>query len=606
MCRRMSWIPGFCVILFMALVCHVNAQDTAPEGQDPNDKLSVDGDRILSYIKWMARDEMQGRKSLTEGYNQAAKWAGDKFKRWGLKPAGQDDTYFQDVPVERNFTYRTGTPEVKVANRTFLLEEEDFALHPLSTAATRINSEFIILGGHMDHVGMRNGLVYNGADDNASGTAVVMEVARVLSEAKYQPQRTIIFCCWCAEELGLLGSKHYVDNPCDGVTMDQVVTYFNMDTLAPTFQQGPARFDTLFAYFKDANPDLFTHLEAIKQWHAQGHDHWGVSYVAGTSGVGKSYVVRNLDMFDKTVTQTIKLNGLFADTEPDLQSLDKEVVFNRLPGAAVFDVQSVLDVIDPNKAFVLLDDLDEVHEHTVVMILKALEQVVAKPQEGFKHFVVFGRPESFWPWLHDSKRSNLPQVTPTPIILQGPEYLTSGDAVCRCQDYYGFKFSKPAPKRVTDDVVNQLSRFPFLRDTIRPLSAGNFVLDDSVARKDTGTELLNTADALKQRLFEQLMARNQESHGRPDIDNPVYLNLLRQAAALPWTHNHALDKQGFFEVSEKDTLFFTDDQGQPHKVRVRDVLNRCGLVTLDVTNAQTTRYRFEPFWVQAFLVACLD
>jgi len=426
MCRRMNGMPGVFLIVLMTLVCIGYAQDTASDAQDPNETPRVDGDRIKGYVEWMARDEMQGRKSLTEAYEKAARWAADNFKRWGLKPAGQDDTYFQDVPVKRGFTYRTGIPEVKVANRIFLMEEEDFTLHPPSTEATRVNAEivfvgygisapdkdldeydgldvtgkiilalkgspkdaaaprlrfgpaseeqgpaeaweeeskdqtkiqiaydkgaaaillyegttegdrdrstrrsrdeetelkcerdflvftikerifhtimkpdrqesvsgfvrrlatmrwdirnkkprsmatsmkaglrgydnieeysedlknnishnviaklegtdpelkkqFIILGGHMDHVGVRNGLVYNGADDNASGTAVVLEVARVLAEAEYKPKRTLIFCCWGAEELGLIGSKHYASNPCDGVTMDQVVTYFNMD-----------------------------------------------------------------------------------------------------------------------------------------------------------------------------------------------------------------------------------------------------------------------------------------------------------------------------------------------------------------------------------------
>jgi len=364
-------------------------------------------------------------------------------------------------------------------------------------------------------------------------------------------------------------------------------------SLAPTFQQGPARFDTLFAYFKDANPDLFQHFEDVKRLYDQGRDHWGISYVAGTSGVGKSYVVRNLAMFDKAVTQTIKLSALFAETSPDLQSLDKEVVFNQLPSTLSFDVPAVMQDMDPNKAFILLDDLDEVHEDTAALILKALEQFVVKPHKGFRHFVVFGRPESFWPWLNHMSR--------TPRTLQGPEYLTSGDAEFRCQDYYGFKFKRPASGKVTDDVVSQLFRFPFLRDTMRPLSAGNYVLDDSVARKDTGTALLNTADALKQRLLEKLLARNQKSHGRPGMDNAVYLDLLKQAAALPWTRNRVLDEQGFFSVFEKDTLTFTDDQGQSHQVYARDVLNRSGLVTLDVTDTRMARYRFEPFWVQSFL-----
>ncbi len=93
----------------------------------------------------------------------------------------------------------------------------------------RLKNQYVIMGGHLDHLGVRNGLVYNGADDNASGTCVAMEVARVLSEANFRPRRTIIFAAWCGEEMGLIGSRYYVNNPTDGVTMDNVVTYFNMD-----------------------------------------------------------------------------------------------------------------------------------------------------------------------------------------------------------------------------------------------------------------------------------------------------------------------------------------------------------------------------------------
>jgi peptidase M28-like protein len=93
----------------------------------------------------------------------------------------------------------------------------------------KLKSEYVFVGAHLDHVGVRNGYVYNGADDNASGSAVVMELARTLSEAGFRPKRTLVFCCWTGEERGLIGSLHYTSKPCDGVTMDQVVAYFNLD-----------------------------------------------------------------------------------------------------------------------------------------------------------------------------------------------------------------------------------------------------------------------------------------------------------------------------------------------------------------------------------------
>ena len=98
-------------------------------------------------------------------------------------------------------------------------------------ADPELKNQYVIMGGHMDHLGVRNGLVYNGADDNASGTATAMEIGRLLKKANFKPKRTIIFCCWCGEEMGLIGSTYYTNNPCDGVTMDQVVTYFNMDMI---------------------------------------------------------------------------------------------------------------------------------------------------------------------------------------------------------------------------------------------------------------------------------------------------------------------------------------------------------------------------------------
>ncbi len=92
-----------------------------------------------------------------------------------------------------------------------------------------LKSQYVILGGHMDHLGVTNGVVMNGADDNASGTAVAMEIARLLAVNKVQPKRTVVIGLWCGEEEGLLGSEYYGDHPTDGVSMDRVVGYFNMD-----------------------------------------------------------------------------------------------------------------------------------------------------------------------------------------------------------------------------------------------------------------------------------------------------------------------------------------------------------------------------------------
>ncbi len=75
--------------------------------------------------------------------------------------------------------------------------------------------EIIVIGAHIDHLGTNSvtGEIYNGADDNASGTAVMMELARAFVLGEHEPARTIVFAAWNAEELGLIGSCYYVENP---------------------------------------------------------------------------------------------------------------------------------------------------------------------------------------------------------------------------------------------------------------------------------------------------------------------------------------------------------------------------------------------------------
>ena len=89
-------------------------------------------------------------------------------------------------------------------------------------------NEYVIIGGHMDHLGISPmGDIMNGANDNASGTAVVMEIVRIMKLNRAKPKRTVIFALWAGEEQGLLGSRHYADHP--PLPIEKTVAYINMD-----------------------------------------------------------------------------------------------------------------------------------------------------------------------------------------------------------------------------------------------------------------------------------------------------------------------------------------------------------------------------------------
>ena len=104
-----------------------------------------------------------------------------------------------------------------------------------------LTSEYIVIGAHYDHLGLGEqfsmapslaGTVHPGADDNASGAAGVIELARYLG-AEPKPKRGVLFMTFAGEELGLLGSSYYVNHP--GLPLDKAVAMLNMenDVLEP-------------------------------------------------------------------------------------------------------------------------------------------------------------------------------------------------------------------------------------------------------------------------------------------------------------------------------------------------------------------------------------
>jgi hypothetical protein len=129
-----------------------------------------------------------------------------------------------------------------------------------------LKAQTVVLGGHLDHLGNRDGIVMNGADDDASGSAVVMEIARLMAVNTIKPKRTVIFALWCGEEQGLLGSNYFGEKPSAGVSMDLVVANFNMDMVglgtrigAPGAMNFPAIYDVIK---RDQLPEVISVVDA--------------------------------------------------------------------------------------------------------------------------------------------------------------------------------------------------------------------------------------------------------------------------------------------------------------------------------------------------------
>ena len=99
----------------------------------------------------------------------------------------------------------------------------------LEGADPKLKDEYVVISGHYDHMGIVQGRIYRGADDNASGTIGVLESARAYTQGKVRPKRSVMFIALDAEEAAMLGSEHFVENPV--LPLDKAVADLNMDSI---------------------------------------------------------------------------------------------------------------------------------------------------------------------------------------------------------------------------------------------------------------------------------------------------------------------------------------------------------------------------------------
>ncbi|MGC8745797.1 MAG: M28 family peptidase [Candidatus Saccharicenans sp.] len=99
----------------------------------------------------------------------------------------------------------------------------------------KLKDEYFVVGGHFDHLGRWEDYIFNGSDDNGSGSVGVMTIARAIALNPIKPKRTIVFCLWTGEEKGLLGSRYYVQNPT--FPLEKTVGYLNYDMISRPFDE---------------------------------------------------------------------------------------------------------------------------------------------------------------------------------------------------------------------------------------------------------------------------------------------------------------------------------------------------------------------------------
>jgi hypothetical protein len=178
---------------------------------------------IKKHIEYLASDKLEGRGTGTEGGIKAAQYLVKQFQKIGLKPYGDAGTFLQEFPAKKglppNISY------VKATNVVGFLDNG--------------SDKTIIIGAHYDHLGKGDqgssleansvGSIHNGADDNASGTSGLIELATYYAKNKIKEKHNFLFVGFSGEELGLIGSKYYADNAT--IDLKSVNCMINMDMI---------------------------------------------------------------------------------------------------------------------------------------------------------------------------------------------------------------------------------------------------------------------------------------------------------------------------------------------------------------------------------------
>jgi len=178
---------------------------------------------IKKHISFLASDKLKGRGTSSEGEEKAAQYIASYFKQLKLEPMGSIESFKNTCQVKEsyffNFTFKKN-PNPHDTNTANVVERKGknvVAFLDNGAAST------IVIGAHFDHLGLGHdynsldanpeGKIHNGADDNASGTAGVLELARYYSANNVKEKYNFLFMTFSGEELGLLGSKKWCDNP---------------------------------------------------------------------------------------------------------------------------------------------------------------------------------------------------------------------------------------------------------------------------------------------------------------------------------------------------------------------------------------------------------
>jgi hypothetical protein len=214
---------------------------------------------IQADMSFLASDDLRGRGSATRDEHLAALFVASQFASFGLEPGGDAGSFLQKAPLPSPLP---GQVQVRLHAYENVPRTETWNVVGIlrGTHAGK-DEEAILLTAHLDHLGVgpnvKGDTIYNGADDDASGTTAVIELARALG-SRERPRRTILFVLFGSEELGGFGNSYFLKHP--PILLDHIVANLEFEMIGRPDPAIPANSVWMTGYERsNLGPELLKH-----------------------------------------------------------------------------------------------------------------------------------------------------------------------------------------------------------------------------------------------------------------------------------------------------------------------------------------------------------
>jgi Zn-dependent M28 family amino/carboxypeptidase len=209
----------FFLVFSPLLICCNSTQNTSGKKKTGLDYANtITTEDLKKHLYIYAGDAMEGRMTGTKGQKMASEYLRNFYMAEGIESPIEKNNYYQDIPA--SFFEGKRDPRASENVLAFIRGSEK-------------PEEIVVISAHLDHVGVDgDGNVFNGADDDGSGTVAILEMAQAFQKAVKEgngPKRSILFLHVTAEEIGLYGSRYYVENPI--FPLENTVCNLNIDMI---------------------------------------------------------------------------------------------------------------------------------------------------------------------------------------------------------------------------------------------------------------------------------------------------------------------------------------------------------------------------------------